>query len=524
VGFNLADLLESVAAAIGDREAVVCAARGEEPALRLTYRQLDERADRLAHVLAGMGVGRDDAVGLVMRNGNEYLEATLACFKLRAVPVNVNHRAVPHEVAAVLAHSRAVAVLHDAELAPLVAATGHAAPTLARGADWEAALAAAPDHPVRVERSGDDRYLLYTGGTTGRPKGVVWRHEDLYFSALNGSIRATDPVSDPAQVVAAARNGRRRCLTASPFMHGTGHWMALTTLLEGGTVVVVRDTRLDADGLLEVAAREAVTMLVIVGDAFGRPLVDALAAREDRDDLSTLNVIVSGGAALSPSTTADLLRLLPWTMVVDGFGASETGGQGQRVSYPGAPPTSSGDRRFLMRPDTTVVDDELRPLEPGDGRTGWLARRGRVPLGYLDDPEGTARTFPVVGGVRWALPGDRASIEADGTISVHGRGSSTISTGGETVHAEEVESVVRAHPDVLDAVVVGVPDPRWEEVVTAVASVRPGRDLTVQSLDAHCRPALASYKLPRRLVVVPEVVRTASGKADLRWAREAATG
>jgi acyl-CoA synthetase (AMP-forming)/AMP-acid ligase II len=296
-------------------------------------------------------------------------------------------------------------------------------------------------------------------------------------------------VSDPAQVVAAARNGRRRCLTASPFMHGTGHWMALTTLLEGGTVVVVRDTRLDADGLLEVAAREAVTMLVIVGDAFGRPLVDALAAREDRDDLSTLNVIVSGGAALSPSTTADLLRLLPWTMVVDGFGASETGGQGQRVSYPGAPPTSSGDRRFLMRPDTTVVDDELRPLEPGDGRTGWLARRGRVPLGYLDDPEGTARTFPVVGGVRWALPGDRASIEADGTISVHGRGSSTISTGGETVHAEEVESVVRAHPDVLDAVVVGVPDPRWEEVVTAVASVRPGRDLTVQSLDAHCRPA-----------------------------------
>ena len=522
VGCNLADLLESVAGAVGAREAVVCPASGQDPEVRLTYRQLDARADRLAHVLAGLGVGRDDAVGVVLRNGNEYLEATIACFKLRAVPVNVNHRAVASEVAAVLADCGAVAVLHEPDLAPLVAASGHAAATLARGEAWEAALAAASDEPVRAARSGDDRYVLYTGGTTGRPKGVVWRHEDLFFAALGGGDPGGVTVMEPARVAAAARSGRNRCLPASPFMHGTGQWIALSTLLRGGTVIALRDAGFDAARLLDVAAAEGVTFLVVVGDAFGRPIVDALATRGSLDDLSVLNVILSGGATLSPATTGDLLRLLPWAMVVDGFGTSETGGQGQRVTYPGAVVTG-GQARFAMGPDTAVLDDDdLRPLRAGDERIGWLARRGRIPIGYLNDPEGTAGTFPVVAGVRWAVPGDRAGVDLDGAIVVHGRGASTITTGGEKVHVEEVESVVRSHPDVLDAVVVGVADPRWGEVVTAVVSLRPGRSLTVDGLVAHCRTALAGYKLPRRLVVVAEVERTASGKPDLGWAKQAA--
>lgn len=523
MGFNLADLFESVAAAVADREALVCPPVDGEPEVRLTYRELDERADRLAHVLTDLDVGRDDTVGLVLRNGNEHLEAMLACFKLRAVPVNVSYRAVASEVGFLLADCGAKAVLHEPDLADLVGATGHPAATLARGTAWEEALATAPAGRVAVgPRSGEDRYLLYTGGTTGQPKGVVWRQRDLFFAALGGGRPGEEPATDHVEVVAAAVAGRRRCLPASPFLHGTGHWSALTTLLGGGTVVALRDASFDAARLLEVVAAEAVTTLVLVGDAFGRPLVDALDAWSDVDRLSSLNVILSGGATLSPSTKADLVRHLPWAMVVDGFGASETGGQGQRVTYPGTVVGMEGHGRFSMGPETAVLDDELRPVAPGDGRVGWLARRGHIPVGYLGDADGTARTFPVSDGVRWALPGDRATIGSDGAIVVHGRGSSTINTGGEKVHAEEVEAAVRAHPAVLDAVVVGVPDDRWGEVVTAVVSVRRGRSLTVQEVVEHCRPALAGYKLPRRLIVVDEVVRATSGKADIRWARAAA--
>lgn len=517
--WNLADLFEAVAASVAGREALVCPAAGDDPEVRLTYRQLDERATRLAHVLADRGVGRDDAVALLLRNGNEYLEASLACFKLRAFPVNVNHRAVTGEVAALLADSAAKVVLHEPDLAEVVRRAGPGLPTLARGPAWEAAVAAAPGTPLGGPRSGDDRYVLYTGGTTGRPKGVVWRHVDLFFAALGGGDPGRAPLTDPRDLVGRARAGRSRCLAATPFMHGTGHWIALTTLLGGGTVVTLRSTRLDADELLDVAERESVRLLIIIGDAFGRPLVEALERRGDREGLTSVNVVLSGGAGLSAATKADLVRLLPWAMVVDGYGASETGGQGQRVSYPGAPTAGEVRPRFAVGGDTAVLGDDLRPLPPGDARVGWLARRGHIPLGYLNDPEGTARAFPVVDGVRWAVPGDRASVAADGTIELYGRGSATISTGGETVQAEEVEDTVRSHPAVRDAVVVGIPDERWGEVVTAVVSLRPGRVLTLDELAEHCRGHLAGYKLPRRLVVVDEVERSPSGKADVRWAR-----
>jgi acyl-CoA synthetase (AMP-forming)/AMP-acid ligase II len=307
-------------------------------------------------------------------------------------------------------------------------------------------------------------------------------------------------------------------------MHGSAHWMALSTLFTGGSIVIDVEAGFDPARVWRLVADERVTFLVIVGDAFARPLVDALAGAAGRWDLSSLTVILSGGAVLSPAVKDALLAELPGCLVVDGFGASETGGQGQMVAVPGAAGTNP---RFSMDDYTTVLDDDLRPVEPGSGVVGRLARRGRVPLGYYKDEAKSAATFPVVDGVRWAVPGDLATVEADGTITVFGRGSVSINTGGEKVHPEEVEAALKAHPAVFDAVVVGVSDERWGQRVAAVVQLRAGAGVeapTVEELAAHARTTLAGYKVPRSVVVVDEIVRSPSGKADYRWARATAEG
>lgn len=516
--FNLADLFEAVAAAVPGREAVVCGPR------RLTYAELDGRANRLAHALLDRGVVPGDWIGLDLTNGTEYLEAMLASFKIRAVPANLNYRYTAPELTDVLRDAAAVAVLHDMAFADVVADAAAAAPTvrvtLARGGEYEEALAGAPaTAPAISGRSGDDLYVLYTGGTTGPPKGVEWRHEDIFFAALGGGARDGRPAASVAEVATrAAAATPRRTLPASPFMHGTGHWMAFSTLFAGGTVIVGDDAGLDAEALLDLVEREGVGYLVIVGDAFARPLVDTLQASPTRD-VSTLAVILSGGAILSPAVKTALASLLPTTMVVDGFGASETGGQGQMVAAPGA----DGPPRFRVNDETAVLDDDLRPMAPGSGAVGRLARRGRIPLGYHGDPEKTAATFPTVDGVRWAVPGDLATVEEDGTIVVFGRGSVSINTGGEKVHPEEVEAVLKAHPAVFDAVVVGVPDERWGERVAAVVQLREGQPRPGDDdLALHCRHRLAGYKIPRSVVVVDTVARQPSGKPDYPWAKATA--
>jgi acyl-CoA synthetase (AMP-forming)/AMP-acid ligase II len=515
--WNLGDLFEAVVDAVPEREAVV------SDAARLTYAALDDRADRLAHVLAGHGVGPGDHVGLVLRNGHEYLEAMLAAFKLRAVPINMNTRYTTDELAYLFADATPTVVLHEPDLADRVrdalAAAGSSAATLARGADHEAALAAAePGRPV-LARSGDDRYLLYTGGTTGQPKGVVWRHEDLLFAALGGGNPGGEPVERPDELVANAVAGRTRCLPASPFTHGTAHWTALTTLLNGGVVLVDTGDRFDAARLWDLAEREAASILVIVGDAFARPLADALEAQPGRWQLDELLVVLSGGAILSPVVRDDLLTHLPWAVVVDGYGTSETGGQGQMPVWAGQPPTTLP--RFHVDEDTAVLDDAGRPAPPGSGLVGRLARRGHIPLGYHRDPARTAETFTTLGGQRWAVPGDLARVEADGSVTLLGRGASSINTGGEKVFPEEVEMVLKGHPDVFDAVVIGVPDERFGERVAAVVQGRTGRPIDLDELDRHCRARLADYKVPRKVVVVDEVRRRPSGKPDLTWARDA---
>jgi acyl-CoA synthetase (AMP-forming)/AMP-acid ligase II len=517
--FNLADLFEAVADAVPDREAIVF---GD---VRLTYRELDARSTRLAHVLAAHDIGPGDHVGLWLYNGNEYLEGMLAAFKLRAVPINVNYRYVEDELRYLFDDADLKAVIHEVDFTPTLAAIRDDVPllrfALPKGDAYEAALAQSSAERDFGDRSRDDIYILYTGGTTGMPKGVLWRHEDIFFGALMGGNPGGPGIERPELIVdAALRGGHGRTLPACPFMHGTAHWVAFWALFAGDAVVISPDRHLDPVGLLQLISDERVTFLVIVGDAFARPLVDALeAAGTGRWDLTSLAAILSGGAILSPSVKDALVRLLPNTLVIDGFGASETGGQGQMIATPGGAGTHP---RFSVNDDTTVLDGDLKPVAPGSGVVGRLARRGRVPIGYYKDPVKSAATFPVVDGVRWAVPGDMATVETDGTITVFGRGSVSINTGGEKVYPEEVEAALKSHPAVFDAVVVGIPDERWGQRVTAVVQPREGERPTLEDLVEHCRAHLAGYKVPRALVVVDEMVRSPSGKPDYRWARDQA--
>ena len=331
-------------------------------------------------------------------------------------------------------------------------------------------------------RSADDHYILYTGGTTGNPKGVMWRAEDIFFGGLGGGNLGEAPITKPEEITDQLDAGRRT-LPACPLMHGTAHWFALGTLYTGGTVVLSPDRRFDPTRLWELIAREQVTFLVIVGDAFARPLVEALDTLDPTLDLSSLTVVLSGGAILSPSVKQLWVQKLPGTILIDGFGSSEAGGQGSSVTAAGGPIETAP--RFRVDPETTVLDDDLE--QAAAGVVGKLARRGHVPVGYYKDPVKTAATFPVVDGVRWSVPGDHARIEDDGTITVLGRGSVSINTGGEKVYPEEVESAVKSHPAVFDTVVVGVPDERWGERVVAVAQLRPGATLTAEELTKHVR-------------------------------------
>jgi 3-oxocholest-4-en-26-oate---CoA ligase len=506
--FNLADLVEGIADAIGEREAVLCDGR------RLTFAEFDERATRLAHVMAGHGVGPGDHVALHLYNGNEYLEAMVAAFKLRAVPINVNYRYVADELRYLFDDADIRLVVREPDLPRVLDG-----PEVVRGDDYERQLASAPSERDFAPRSADDLYILYTGGTTGPPKGVMWRQEDIFFAAFGGGNPGGKPVTRPSDVIERARQGHHRCLPACPLMHGAAHWMAWQSLLAGGSAVLLRQPGFDPEAVLDAAAAEGVSFLVIVGDAFARPLADALLGQPGRWDLHQLTVILSGGAILSPSVKADLLRALPAAMVVDGFGASETGGQGQTVAVAGV---EAGARpRFPAGKRNAVLGPDLRPVRPGE--TGRLARCGRIPLGYYKDPEKTAATFPEVDGVRWAVPGDLARLEPDGSITVFGRGSVSINTGGEKVHPEEVESALKAHASVFDAVVVGRPHDIFGETVVAVVSVRPGREAPdIEALREHCRARLAAYKCPRDIVFVDEVVRSPSGKPDYGWARLAA--
>lgn len=541
MGFNLAAINEAIATAIPHRECIVSRDR------RFTWAQFAERTRRLANFLIAHGLrthqeravlqnfeSGQDHLGLYLHNGNEYLEGMMGAYKARVAPFNVNYRYIEDELIYLLNDADCHALIYHAAFAPMIGRIRREVPhvrvlvqvaddsgnALLSGAiDYEDALRRSSAARPQLDWSPDDLYILYTGGTTGFPKGVLWRQEDIFFGALGGYPLGGSKHESIDSVVAAAQNEAVRALPAPPFMHGASHWMAFTTLHQGGTVVIQQHTtRLDADDIWSTIERERVSFLTIVGDAFGRPLLDQLERK--RYDLSHFNMLLSGGAILTPALKQAFLEKIPHLMLIDGFGASETGGHGTQLSMAGAKATTG---TFQMNDQTTVLKEDLSsPLAPGTGETGWLARMGHVPLGYFKDPEKTARTFPVISGVRYAVPGDHARLEADGTITVLGRGSVSINSGGEKIYPEEVEQALKHHPAVYDAVVVGTPSERFGEQVTAVVQARQGEVPPDAELIEFCARHLARYKLPRTIVYVDEMVRSPSGKADYRWAKRTA--
>ncbi|MFF3948621.1 acyl-CoA synthetase [Streptomyces sp. NPDC001902] len=534
--YNLADLFESVADTVPGREALVHLDHpGTGAERRLTYAQLDAAANRLAHHLADHGVAPGEHVGLHLLNGVEYLQTALACMKIRAVPVNVNYRYVADELVYLYRDADLTALVFDAGFTGRVAAAlprterlrhlvrvGDAPPDAPEPAvapvgfaDAEASGSPARDFPAR---SADDRFIIYTGGTTGMPKGVMWRHEDLFFSGMGGGAPTGVPVSRPeelAERVAAGGEGLVFFPTA-PLMHGTSTLTAFIGFHYGQKVVV--HSKYAPVEVLRTIEREKVTSVSLVGDAMLRPLADALAGPLKDTDVSSLFSLSSSGAILSETVRAQFQALAPNCMILNNFGSSESG-------FNGTATDDAGPRRgFRLRVSAhiAVVDPaSLGPVAPGE--PGRIALRGHVPLGYYNDPGKTAQTFFERDGERWVLLGDMATVDDEGIVTVLGRGSQCINTGGEKVYPEEVEEALKAHPDVYDALVAGVPDPKWGHHVSAVVQLREGAPApSLEEIQTHCRARLAGYKVPRSLVITPLIQRSPSGKADYRWARETA--
>ncbi len=517
--WNFAAVWDGVAAIVPDREALVCGER------RFTWAAFAARAARLAWFLqTECGVGPGDRIAIDLTNRPEYLETFFAALKLGCIPVNVNFRYQANELHYLLDNSDAKVLVH----APAFAKTAKQAARrigkpwrprlLEAGAPYEQALAASapPGEWTPRTPSGDDLIFLYTGGTTGMPKGVMWRNDDLYV-ALWASAHPDAP--DPPNPYTAARAGKRAAtlLPAAPLMHGTGLFATLAALSGGATVVLVDHAGLDPELVWDAVAREAVQSLTIVGDVFARPLLDALRAQPERWDLTSLRSITSSGVLFSPDVKRGLLDFVPGLTIVDSLGASE--GLGPRQSAR-ADDTTIASARFTVNERVRVVDEQSgRDVTPGSDEVGLLAMGGRIPVGYFKDPEKTAATFRTIDGRRYSVPGDYATVEPDGTVKLLGRGSACINTGGEKVYPEEVESELRKHPSIFDCVVVGVPDERYGERVVALVQVTEDHYLDEAELHAWCRARMAGYKSPRRFLFVDSLGRSAAGKAHHRELR-----
>ncbi|NUS45683.1 MAG: acyl-CoA synthetase [Mycobacteriaceae bacterium] len=532
MAWNLADLLEHTVDAVPERTALICGER------QVTYREFDERANRLAGHLAACGVGAGDHVGVYARNAIETLEAMFAAYKLRAIAISVNYRYVVEELRYLFGNADLVALVHERQYADKVAQALSELPELRTlvviddesgkgyaGTEYEAALAAQSADRRFSERSGDDVYILYTGGTTGFPKGVMWRHEDV-FRALGGGINfATgEYVADEWELANQAEAAPALVrLPISPLIHGAAQWAAFGALFTGSTVVLV--PQFDPHEIWRTVQRRRVQAMTVVGDAMARPLLEAYAAGPGgaaRYDGSSLLTVNSHAALFSQSVKQDFVAAFPNVVLTDAIGSSESGFTG--VGLVARDSDHSQGPRVAFTKQAALIDDDGRLVAPEPGAVGRMARAGHVPLGYYKDPEKSESIFVEVDGVRYVVPGDYARYEADGTVTLLGRGSQCVNTGGEKVYPEEVEGALKAHPDVFDALVVGLPDERLGQRVGALVQLRPGAGPDLAALDAHIRTRIAGYKVPRSYWVVDAVRRHPTGKPDYPWARAYATG
>ncbi len=527
MALNFADLFEHAVDAFGERIAVAC---GDQ---QVTYRELEEQTNRLAHHLADLGVGPGDHVGLYARNSVEAIETLLASCKLRAAAVNINYRYAENELQYMFADSDLAALVYDRMLASVVATAASAAPGL-RGlieiddgspredsekpvvptVGYDQALAAASPERDFPARSGDDVYIIYTGGTTGYPKGVLWRHEDIWRTLAGGMDFVTgEPTPDEwAQSRKGLEGGEFVKLCAAPLIHGNAQVAALAGLFSGETVVLL--PAFDAQQIWRAVERHQVNVLVIIGDAMARPLVEAYLAGDY--DVSSLVAVSSSAALFSPAVKDACAKALPDAVITEAIGSTETGFAG--ISFVSAGDPHRGGPTVMAGPDVIVLDDDNQPAAPG--QVGRLARGGHVPLGYYKDPERTAAMFAEVNGKRYAVPGDMARVEEDGTVTLLGRGNTCVNTGGEKVFPEEVEGALKSHPDVFDALVIGLPDERLGQRVAALVQPRPDAAPDLAALQEHVRGQIAGYKVPRSIWLTEAITRTVSGKADYGWARQ----
>jgi acyl-CoA synthetase (AMP-forming)/AMP-acid ligase II len=521
--FNLADLFEHSVDTWSDRGYLVAGGA------RRTYAEMEARANRLAHHLADQGIGPGDHVGIYGVNSVEWVETLWAVFKLRAVWININYRYVADELAYLFGNADLKALVHDAAFADRVAGVADHMPDLRHrlviGDDYEQALAEASPERDFAPRSGTDRYILYTGGTTGMPKGVVWQHQDVLF-ALGGGIDVLsgERAQRPEDMV---ERGRKMgfaltFLPIAPLMHGATQWAVLGQSFTGNRIVLM--SQFDAHEVWRLVEAEKVNSMMMTGDAMARPLVEALDEPPSAGrDLSSLISLSSTAAVFSPSLKDQYLERFPDLVLTDAIGSSEGGANGIIIVEKGKTAMRGGPTVAPVA-GTVVLDDRLRPVEPGSQVVGRVARSGDIPLGYYNDPAKTAETFVEVDGTRYVIPGDMAMVEADGSVTLLGRGSQSINSGGEKIFPEEVEAAVKSHPAVYDAVVVGVPDERWGQRVAAVVQARDGMTPDLGSVQQHCRATIAGYKVPRELHLVERMQRSPSGKADYPWAKRVATG
>ncbi|MEH6589583.1 MAG: acyl-CoA synthetase [Halioglobus sp.] len=520
--FNIADMYEIVADKVPSRDALVC---GEQ---RATFSQLDERANQLAHVLVQQGVKAGDHVGLYLYNCNEYLEGMLACFKIRAVPINVNYRYVDEELQYIFDNSDMVACIHHQEFTPHIANVRSAVPALKsfiyvaddsgcdagsiESLEYEAAIAQQGTHRDFAERADDDLFILYTGGTTGMPKGVMWPHKNVFFAAMGGGgwFHPDGAIAAPEEIASRVGDFPIVGMALAPLMHGACWWYACIQLLAGNTVVLNPARSMVGEDVWSIVEQEKVNSISIVGDAMAIPLLDSLAANEGRWDLSSVFNVGSGGAVFSESKQQAFRDQFPNVFITNSFGSSEAGNMGMDGGGKKGQGLGNVNKDAFMSVITDVEGEPHKHVEPG--ATGIFSRSGYIPVGYYGDPVKSAKTFVDVDGETWLLMGDEARLEEDNTITVYGRGSNCINSGGEKIFPEEVEQALKANPDIFDCLVVATPDERFGSRVTAVVAVRGGASISLASVQEDARKHIAGYKVPRELHLVDEVPRAPSGK------------
>ena len=526
-GWNFADVYEAVAAAVPDRP---CQVQGDRT---ITWGQFDARADALAADMLAAGLTHQSKVAAYLFNCPEYLETYVAAFKGGFAPVNTNYRYGHDEIVYLFDNADAEAVVFHAAFIDLVETVRHELPRVRRwycvadgsaptpdwAVDYETAVSTVVDGPVTGPwgRSGEDLLLLYTGGTTGMPKGVMWRQDDLFnvLGAGGNAVLGIGPITTMEEISTRLDPATPGfvLLSACPLMHGTGQFSSLIAMNLGGCVVSLPSRHFDVDELLAEVQRNRVNSVIIVGQAFAGPLLEHLDAQPDSYDLSSVVMMSSSGVMWSQDNKEGLLRHLPQAALFDSFGSSEAVGMGASVSTAGG---ASQTARFQLGPNCVVFTEDGQRVQPGSGERGLVAVGGAIPLGYYKDEVKSAATFRIFEDRRWSVPGDWAEVAEDGSLILLGRGSVCINTGGEKVFPEEVEEALKQHVSVRDAVAVGIPNTRFGETICAVVEAAPGQTPVLEELSEHVKSHLAHYKAPRHLVIVDSIGRAPNGKVDYR--------